>query len=116
MKNLVLLLGMCVALAGCDEAQKSWLDALKDCGITDINSSKVLYFGPSNVVGPGSGWRETLDTRGDHVDYRLRFTSDELPSPKDFLQPAGGGYQCKGGKTINFKLAGDVSGSVSTLP
>lgn len=112
----VVSLLICVTLVSCNHsAQKSWVEALKDCGISDINSSKILYFGPSNLVGPGSGWRETLDANGNHVDYRLRFTSDELPAPKDFIQLAGG-YQCKGGKTASFKLAADVAGSVSTLP
>ena len=113
----LVLLVTCVALVNCNySAEKSWVEALKDCGITDINSSKILYFGPSNNVGPGSGWRETLDANGSHVDYRLRFTGDELPAPKDFVQLAGGGYQCKGGKTVTFKLAANVAGSVSTLP
>jgi hypothetical protein len=106
-----------VSLVSCEHsAEKNWVDAMKDCGITDINSSQILYFGPSNNVGPGSGWRDTFDANGNHVDYRLRFTADELPAPKDFVQLAAGGYQCRGGRTVNFKLAADVAGSVSTLP
>ena len=67
---LVLSIVACVVLFGCPKPpQRSWVEAIQDCGKTDINSDKILYFGPSNNVGPGSVWRETFDDNKNHVDY-----------------------------------------------
>jgi len=115
--TIALLFLVTISLTSCNEAKDSWVKAIKDCGLTDINSDKIFYFGPSNNVGPGSVWRETVDQQGKHLDYRLRFSEEELPNPKDFVQLAGANsYQCKSGQSISFKLSGNVSAGFSALP
>ena len=114
---LALIVGICVILSGCKEPRESWVKALKECGVTDINSDKILYFGPSNKVGPGSTWRETFDESGKHVDYRLRWVEADFPPPKDFLQLAeDSAYQCKNGKRVSFSLSTSAAASLAAFP
>src|SRR5215470_4662105 len=119
MRRFLLVLALSVlsvCATGCDDQQRDmWVQALRDCGITDVDPARTLYFGPSQNAGPGSGWRETFKNRK-HVDYRLRFGSDELPGPKAFIRLSPAGYQCKDGREVTFKLNTDIAVHVSTLP
>src|SRR5262249_34283551 len=111
------LLLVSVCAAGCDDPQRErWIQALRDCGITDVTPAHTLYFGPSSSAGPGSGWRETFDRKRRHVDYRIRVGTDELPEPTAFIRPSPSGYQCKGGRDVTLKLNIGVAARVSTLP
>jgi hypothetical protein len=119
MRRSILVLALSVSsvsAAGCDEQTDTWVKAVKDCGITGVNPANTLYFGPSNNVGPGSGWRETFGQNRKHVDYRLRLDDEELPTPKAFIRLSPSGYQCKGGREVNFQLNIMVAANSSTLP
>ena len=122
MKRYVLtVLAAVVALGtiggnGCRHPEASFFEGLKQCAETDITSDKILYFGPSNSVGPGSGWREAFGADGKHADFRLRFAQADLPEPKNFIELSKSGYSCQNGKSVTFELNADVSASVSTLP
>jgi len=108
----------CLFLFGCHEDLRDrWVDAMKNCASTDINSKTILYFGPSNNVGPGSVWRETVDDKGNHVDYRLRYIEADLPAPKNFLQRAeDNAFQCRDGRTASFSLSASASATISAFP
>jgi hypothetical protein len=119
MRHSVVVLGLSllsVGALGCDPQRDWWGQALRDCGITDVNPANTLYFGPSDNAGPGSGWRETFDRKRRHVDYRLRIDSEELPGPTAFIRPSPSGYQCKSGRDVTLKLDISVAVRVSTLP
>lgn len=50
-----------LAGSGCDgkrDARAAWNDLLKQCAVSDVLSAKVLFFGVSNQIGPGSIWRQ----------------------------------------------------------
>jgi hypothetical protein len=117
-KTIALMACVFVALS-CNEGPKDvWVKALKECAETDINSDKILYFGPSNVAGPGSGWRETFDARGRHVDYRLRWSpSKDMPPPRDWVdEPGDSAFQCKSGQSVKFELKVNVAADVKAFP
>jgi hypothetical protein len=53
----------------------AWNQVFADCGKSDLFGSRMLYFGPSNNVGPGSVWRRESDG-----SLRLRFElADAIP-------------------------------------
>jgi len=119
MRRAILVLALSassVCATGCDELRETWIQALRQCGVTDVNSATILYFGPSNNAGPGSGWQKTLDQNRKQVEYHLRVDDEELPGPKAFIRPSPSGYRCKGGRDVSFKLNIVVAVNNSTLP
>lgn len=48
------LLLMLLCLSGCDDARKVWNDGIKKCAQNDQLGPNVIFFGPSNTIGPGS--------------------------------------------------------------
>jgi hypothetical protein len=120
MRRRMLVLALFVSsfcVTACDdELRDRWVQALNECGVTDVIPSTVLYFGPSSNVGPGSGWRETFDQKGRHIDYRLKVDNQELPDPKPFIRLSPSGYECKGSRELTFKLNISIAVHASTLP
>lgn len=91
------------SLAGCgtNDAKSAWNDVVKKCAASDLTAKTVLYFGPTNNVGPGSIWRE-----GPEGGYRLRWTDKDLTWASNVVQP-GGPLACEG------KVVADFSGKAS---
>lgn len=42
------------------------------CSVSDLNSKSVLYFGPSNQIGPGSVWSRLGDSGGYQPQWRMQ--------------------------------------------
>lgn len=62
---------------GQKDVRSAWNEAFEMCGKSDVIGSKMIYFGPSNKIGPGSLWRHADD--GLHLRFEL---SDAIPNAK----------------------------------
>jgi hypothetical protein len=76
---LAILLIAFLGLTGCNSAREIWSAAIKKCAKNDQLGSTVIYFGPSNKVGPGSTFT-TFESGGIQVsdlpaDYGLPLTA-----------------------------------------
>ena len=69
---------------------------VKKCVASDLNGETILYFGPSNKVGPGTVWRA-----GSDGGYRLRWSLQEMPGNEVFMNP-GNQSSCEGSSTTKF--------------
>jgi len=90
--------GACAIAAGCKspDAKNAWNDVVKNCAKSDLNGKTILYFGPSNNVGPASIWR-----KADQGGYRLRWTLSDLPGVDAAIQP-GSEMTCAGDAKRDF--------------
>lgn len=91
--NRRILFGLIAAtafLAGCDD--NIWTAVAKDCAVSDIDSKKMLYFGPSNTLGPGSIWREAPENAGG--GYRVRWDSTAVPGVSNWSRD-GAEFACQ---------------------
>ena len=94
--------GGAMILTGCNGAKgakEAWSKVISKCAQTDLNGNQILYFGPSNAIGPGSIWRK--DAQG---VFRLRYDLSQMPDPKNFMAPYSE-VSCDGTATsaFNFK-------------
>ncbi|KRB79688.1 hypothetical protein ASE00_18395 [Sphingomonas sp. Root710] len=98
-------------LAGCGgvNSKTAWNDVLKHCANSSLNGKKILYFGPTNAVGPGSIWRK--DDKG---VFRLRYDLSQMPKPQGFTGPYAP-TGCDGQVSTNFKLGLDASLDVKVV-
>lgn len=119
MKNSSYAIGSAVALAfaavilGCKDpdTKAGWMSVAKACAVSDLNGTKVLFFGPSNVLGPGSIWREA--SAADGGGYRVRWDSNALPAEPKWSK-GGGEFACQGSKKTSFS-GGATAGFASDL-
>lgn len=112
MRKLNSILG-CVAsivlIAGCHNEDVKSLVA--KCAQSDINSKNMIYFGPSNNVGPGSIWTNNVDGSGYHIRYAL----SDMPSPQPFLN-IGNAFQCSGSNSLTVTSNIAISAAINALP
>lgn len=94
-----------------DDAKTAWSAVAKDCAVSDLNGSKVLFFGPSNVLGPGSIWREAAADAGG--GYRVRWDSNAIPDGKNWSK-GGGEFACQGNRSTKLS-AGASAGFASDI-
>jgi hypothetical protein len=96
---------LCVLLAGCksgSDATAVWSQILSKCATSNFIGSKYIFFGVSNSVGPGSGWRIT-----DDKSLRLLFRMEQpFPANTDVaafvaINPIA---QCQGDSTTDWDL------------
>ena len=81
MKRIILMLfvlGAALPTFGQD-ASTAWRNIMKKCAKTDLIGKESLFFGVSNIIGPGSIWR-----RADDKSIRLVMVlSDPFPNATD---------------------------------
>ncbi len=103
----VCLMGVMLSLVGCNgnstTSEKAGKDFQDVCAKDELASNAVLYFGPSNQIGPGSIWSRLGPNGGYQPQWRtkdLNLDSPQVveqgkPSPCDFTKNAklttGGG-------------------------
>ncbi|MFS8977247.1 hypothetical protein PO002_22505 [Cupriavidus necator] len=93
------LLPICLLSFGCaHDAKTTWTDVAKKCAVSDINGNNLLFFGPSNALGPGSVWREASKDEG---GFRVRRDSNQYPDRKTWFQE-GRTFDCEATKTSKF--------------
>ena len=100
MKKLLPLVAFSLLVAACDEddVKTAWDNVLRKCVVSDLLGYTVIYFGPSNPIGPGSIWRD--DGSG---GYRVRWTLDDMPGNTDFIIN-GNPYNCDETSPTKFSL------------
>lgn len=108
-------LAIVAVTAGCNDggSKTAWTAVAKDCAVSDLNSSKMLFFGPSNVLGPGSIWREASPSDGG--GYRVRWDSTALP-PEPKWSKGGGEFSCQGSKRTSFSGGATASFASDLAP
>ncbi|WNF47371.1 hypothetical protein RHP75_02705 [Pseudomonas sp. SG20056] len=109
----VAMLSLLAVVVGCKHnAKNAWADVAKNCAYSDLNGKKILFFGVSNSIGPGSVWREATDGGG----YRLRLDSSKIPGSSNWVKN-GSEFDCQGSSST--KLSGgavvDFASSVAPL-
>jgi hypothetical protein len=105
-KLLIIIALFTLILAGCQATAKdAWVEVIKKCATTQtIDEDKLLYFGPSNTIGPGSLWRKDTQGKG----YGLRMANEDLSENKKIVHkdtPA----LCKGQSVTETKLGPKLS-------
>lgn len=111
-KNIVAvtLLSLLAAVSGCKHDSKSaWADVAKGCAYSDLNSKKLLFFGASNLIGPGSVWRVAPEGGG----YRLRWDSNKVPGNWTKL---GEEFDCRGSESTKLTGGATVDFASSIAP
>ena len=88
-------------LAGCvTTAREAWIDVLSKCASSEALNN-VVYFGPSNKVGPGSVWRKSDDSL--HLRWTLADIEPDEGKLKNLIQE-GALTSCQGETSSEWKL------------
>ncbi|WP_153020776.1 hypothetical protein [Pseudomonas sp. BMS12] len=104
---------LAVSVAGCrHDAKAAWADVAKDCAFSDLNGEKILFFGPSNSIGPGSIWRQASEAGG---GYRVRWESASVPSGAEWMRN-GSEFQCQGNNITKFTGAATTTFASDIAP
>ena len=94
-----------------DDAMASWHMILDKCtGDETIDPKKVVYFGPSNQVGPGSLWRRPAG-KGWHL-RRLLFDIAEHDD-LDNVVLRGADSTCTGSVEVSIEMLGGLLANVA---
>ncbi|MGF6481648.1 hypothetical protein [Paraburkholderia sp. JPY419] len=98
-------------LTACPGGTQDVQKLVNQCAQNDLDSTHMIYFGPSNNVGPGSIWTDNTNGSG----YHIRFTLTDMPMPQSFLN-SGNPFQCSGTNTMTLTSNADISAAISALP
>lgn len=97
-------MALSLTLSGCqqDDVSAAWYDVLKKCVAADQLGSSLVYFGPSNNIGPGALWRKA-DDGGLFVRYVL---ADAIPveEERNAIIIRGEEANCKGTTKTSWSL------------
>lgn len=74
------------------------------CAISDLNTKSVLYFGPSNQIGPGSVWSRLGDSGGYQPQWRMQ----DLGVDMQVIQP-GKSFSCDLNNNSKFTASASLS-------
>ena len=105
--------GAMLSLGGCNSnpatAQKETKEFTEVCAKDELQSKGVIYFGPSNQIGPGSIWERL----GENGGYQPRWRTEDLNIDPAKVVQLGKAFPCDCSK--NAKLTADVGISVISL-
>ncbi|ANY16965.1 hypothetical protein [Bordetella pseudohinzii] len=95
-----------LTLQGCAPTVKTaWSTVALHCAGSDIDgNAPLLFFGPSNALGPGSIWRQADAATGG--GYRVRWRDHAIPGAQDWSIP-GRSFTCNGKDAV--KLSGKAA-------
>jgi hypothetical protein len=96
---------------GCDgskDAKAVWNNGLKKCAVNDQIGPNVVYFGPSNALGPGTIFQKFSDG-----GIQVSHLADSYGAQK-LLAPAKP-FDCASNYSTSFKLGGSAT-LPSTIP
>jgi hypothetical protein len=111
---IIILPLLALILSGCDSTAKdAWVNVIKKCAIADtIDEAKLLYFGPSNTVGPGSLWRKDIDGKS----YGLRIAEETLLDNKKIVNRDESPAQCIGQYATETEIGPKLSFTSALSP
>jgi hypothetical protein len=100
------IVGAMLGLGGCNGSSTTGGKAFLDnCADDQLRSNAVLYFGPSNQIGPGSVWARLGSNGGYQPQWR---TEDLKLNAKVVVQP-GMSFPCDFSKSSTFTANGGLS-------
>jgi hypothetical protein len=73
---LLVVVSLCTVSPAFAQSNKTWRDIIEKCNPTEEIGKQTLFFGVSNLIGPGSMWRRA-DDKSIRLVYEL---SDGFPS------------------------------------
>lgn len=92
------------ACEGPGDARAVWKNGIKKCAKNDLLGSNVLFFGPSNALGPGTIF-QNFTTGGTQVSFLIE---NYQPSPAPSMAPAQS-FGCSVDSAVTFKMSPNVS-------
>lgn len=78
-RSVLILVLLCAGTSTFGQSNKAWRDIIEKCNPTDEIGKQTLFFGVSNLIGPGSMWRRATD-KSIRLVYEL---SDGFPNQTD---------------------------------
>jgi len=104
--KLPLAVVMLLVLAACrpTDARAIWKDGIKKCATTDLIGPDVLYFGPSNTLGPGTVF-ERFSTGGIQESHLL---PSYINPPDPVISPNPGTFACTSDRAAKMNLSAEV--------
>jgi len=89
-----------------DDARAMWKSVVKKCANNDLIGSDVLFFGPSNKLGPGTIWQKFTEGGGG-IQVSHKF-SEYAPDPESLIN-RGQAFSCQGMDYITTKIGAELS-------
>ncbi len=102
------VVGVMLILGGCNGTQTSQgagSTFLKACAGDELQSNAVLYFGPSNQIGPGSIWTRL----GPNGGYQPQWRTEDLDLNYAKIVQVGKGFPCHSSTSSTLTAGGGVS-------
>lgn len=115
----LIILSMLMCGCGSKDAKQVWDQGLKKCAASDLLGPNILYFGPSNALGPGTVFQKFADGGLQPSHLLSQYGTTSLYAPAQT-------FQCSAVASSSFKLNanatlpsvipvnGTVAGSIST--
>jgi hypothetical protein len=96
----------CALVAGCNgpSSDTATKKLVAGCANSDVNSKAILYFGPSNHIGPGSVWSRL----GPNGGYQPQWRVEDLAIDKSVID-AGSVFACALAQDSKFTASGGLS-------
>ncbi len=92
---------------GCkDDARAIWKSVIKKCAKNDLLGKDILFFGPSNNLGPGTIMQK-FTTGGGGIQVSHLFS--EFSSDPDSIINVGQTFSCEGMKSSRTTIGADLS-------
>jgi len=103
---VVIMMDMVLGLGGCNGSSTHANKVFNDsCADDQLASNAVLYFGPSNHIGPGSIWARL----GVNGGYQPQWRVEDLNLDYTKVVQAGKSFQCEFSKSSKFTAGGGLS-------
>lgn len=106
-RNVLVLSLLLIGLSGCVSARDTWHEGLSRCADADhLDKQALVFLGPSNTYGPGSGWRRApsgvLESR-----FSLERAMPSEASRNGFLT-RGRDANCESTRTEEWKISPSI--------
>lgn len=110
----------CILASGCGapSARDVWAKSLSRCADNDLlkqDKSKLLYLGPSNVFGPGSGWRIRIDGSLEPM-WPLEHAAKKSTVEELKIMVKGNEVSCSDTRKDTFKISPNLLMQTVTIP
>jgi len=96
-----LLLNICI-VSSAQSLKKNWKKVLRQCGQSEMLGDNVLFFGASNVVGPGSVWRKT-ESNGYANRFELGDMITDTIQLRKIVIKGVASQECKAARNVTWR-------------
>jgi hypothetical protein len=102
--SCVLTMLLACPAGGPKDARAAWKNGISKCAKNDLVGKNVLFFGPSNVLGPGTIF-QNFTSGGTQVSHLVT----EYESNSNSIMAPAGTFTCSAEDAQTFKLAPELS-------